>query len=275
MKVKLAIHWPAVFLITAILYILTIVLIPFSPAYSTICLFAIIAFWSRIPGVGMPSPLLILYFMDVIDFFSVVIAINIGGMEGGLFSLFINLSTRFCGVFPEWISTIKDSFAQFISCLLLPAFLPFMGYNIEYGIILYTILRSIVYVIFRVIPDGQDPVTFWVTDIMGASAVLFTINIIYAKLFGQFFEALLRQGVSFNWWLFILVSMVIYHVKIKLFGKTKHPFVLRLLKRIIKKVRAKQTQKSEKENRLNEITDRLIIKRTIKNIELESDFMYS
>ena len=213
--------------------------------------------------------------MDVIDFFSVVIAINIGGIEGGLFSLFINLSTRFCGVFPEWISTIKDSFAQFISCLLLPAFLPFMGYNIEYGIILYTILRSIVYVIFRVIPDGQDPVTFWVTDIIGASAVLFTINIIYAKLFGQFFEALLRQGVSFNWWLFILVSMVIYHVKIKLFGKTKHPFVLRLLKRIIKKVRAKQTQKSEKENRLNEITDRLIIKRTIKNIELESDFMYS
>jgi len=272
MKVRLKIHWPAVLLITAVLYLLTIVFIPFNPAFSTICLFAIIAFWSRIPGVGMPSPLLFLYFMDVIDFFSVVIAINIGGMEGGIFSLFINLSTRFCGVFPEWISTIKDSFAQFISCLLLPAFLPFMGHNIEYGIVLYTILRSIVYVIFRVIPDGQDPVSFWVTDIIGASIVLFTINIIYARLFGHFFEALLQHGVAFNWWLFIIVSVVVYYVKTKLFGKTKHPYVLRVLKRFIIFVRMRKRHESEKENRQKEIIDRMMVKRSIKTMELEKNY---
>ena len=74
MVTQLKIHWPVALFITAVLYILTIVCLPFNQTYSTLFMFAIISFWSRLPGVGIPSPMLFLYFMDVIDFFSVIIS---------------------------------------------------------------------------------------------------------------------------------------------------------------------------------------------------------
>jgi len=267
MVTQLKIHWPVALFITAVLYILTIVCLPFNQTYSTLFMFAIISFWSRLPGVGIPSPMLFLYFMDVIDFFSVIISINIGGMAGGVFSLFINMSSRLCCVYPEWIGVTKDSLAQFISCLLIPVFLPYIGNNIEYGIIFYTIARTIVYGIFRVIPDGTSPVQFWVYDIIGITFVIFFINIIYARLFGQFFNALLQGGVSFNWFLFIGVTIAIIWARSRFIPKEHNKPTIVIIKRLMKRLLSKKEVEDHKPYNQAEITNRILVRKARREIK--------
>ena len=90
----LMLNWPLVLITTGVLYVAIILSLPFSKVNATLFLFALIGFWSRLPGVGMPHPFFILYNMDFIDVFSIIIAVNLGGPTAALFSISIGLGKK-------------------------------------------------------------------------------------------------------------------------------------------------------------------------------------
>ena len=81
-----AFNWPIIIVTTITLYALTILTLPFNAIYATILLFSLISFWSRLPGVCIYEPVSIIYLMDFVDIFSIIIAIYIGPAQGATFS---------------------------------------------------------------------------------------------------------------------------------------------------------------------------------------------
>ncbi|MBU0758143.1 MAG: hypothetical protein KKF44_08800, partial [Nanoarchaeota archaeon] len=126
----IAIQWRMVNLVTIATYVFIILFLPFNQTTSSILLFGLIAFWSRLPGTGTPPPGEWLTMLDVVDIFSLIVAVNIGGIQGAVFSVVINLGSRVVGSFPDWTPILKDTLAQFIACLVIPFIYNITGQNI-------------------------------------------------------------------------------------------------------------------------------------------------
>jgi len=117
-KSKMFYHfWPLIIGITIVLYILILITLPFSNAWTTIFLFTLISYWSRLPGCGIRTPFFALYLADVVDLFSMIIAINIGGFIAAVFSAFCNLASRIGGVTPPWNGVINLTIIQALVCI--------------------------------------------------------------------------------------------------------------------------------------------------------------
>jgi len=241
-------YWPIVIIVTLVLYGLIIISLPFSGTNATVFLFTLIAFWSRLPGVGLPTPLYILYLADLVDFFSLIIAINIGGPAGALFTIFTNLVSRACGVYPTWLAVSKDAIAQAVVCLIIPFVHVMLGGDIFVSMIAYTILRALMFLPLRLLPVQTSFPQFLV---MMASMlpIQIAINGVYAKLFGDFLDGLMKSGVKFNWILFLGATVVILVAKISLFGisKSKNAWSIGAFKAIVRKTigRKKEVEKKE------------------------------
>jgi hypothetical protein len=205
---------------TVVLYAGILIALPFNPIYATIFLFTLMAFWSRLPGVGIIDPSYILYLTDFVDLFSLIVAINLGGFYGGLIALFGNIVPRFCGVYPMWYMVIEDAIGQFIVCMVIPLIHVAMGGDIFVSMIIYTILRIILIlpVDFFLYPGSKVQ---WIIEIVVGMVGLFIINGFYAKSFGLFFDGLLAKGVQFSWPLFFFVTAIILIFYITLFGRSK------------------------------------------------------
>jgi hypothetical protein len=253
-------NWPLVLTTTGILYLLIIISLPFSTVYATIFLFAIIAFWSRLPGVGMPPPFyFILYLADVIDIFSIIIAINVGAVQGAVFSLCLNIWSRLCGSMPpEWGGVISDSLGQFFACLLIPFAHVLLGNNIIYTVTAYTILR----VIF-VIPLDQIfyrvPWPRYILEMIIGVVLLFAVNLFYTKLFGNLVLNILNRGISFNWILFLFTTIIIIIVYLILFRHTQtisiKPVIQNLSRTLRRRFILNKRMKYEDRDRINEINE--------------------
>lgn len=240
-------YWPLVIIITIVLYGLILVSLPFSEVQATVFLFALISFWSRLPGVGMPSPFYVLYLIDFVDLFSLIIAINLGGYYGALFSVFGNLVSRACGIFPTWWPAVgKDTIAQFIVCLVIPYVHAITGGDILVSMIWYSIIRIALFFPMRFLPGTTQSSPEFLIMVAGTGGALLVINAAYARLFGDFLDNLLKAGVHFNWILFLLVTVVILGFKIYAFGhsETSRAFTFRAFKRIVRGVRKKVRQQS-------------------------------
>jgi len=241
--------------VTTVLYALIIINLPFNPVASTIFLFAIISYWSRLPGVGIPSPFFILYLADLVDLFSLLIAVNLGGIYGAIFSLFGNIGSRMAGITPYWSGVMKDGIIQFFICLIIPFIYSATGGNIVMTMMIYTIIRRMGFIVLWLIyPDlslGEFCV-IWV----GVTFASLTINAFYAKYFGGFFDGLLQSGVSFNWPMFIFVTIIVIAGKTYFFGTSKSKFMDQkyLLKHLLHKVIPQ-----EKGNKINAVNDIEII----------------
>lgn len=200
-------HWSLVWPISIGLYALSLLLIPLSITYSMVFLFALFGFWSRLPGVGIPTPFYLFYLMDFVDFFSLVVAVNIGGIQGALFSAFLNLSSRMCGITPAWVGVAKDTVAQFMVCLIIPFVYTWTGSGIVMGMVWYTILRLIMFFPMQVFFPTRSWTSF-LTDVIICLPLAIFINVFYAKILGNFLTETLQQGVAFNWTLFIIATVV-------------------------------------------------------------------
>ncbi len=214
----LAIFWPLVFAFTGICYSLLLLFLPFNQAAATVMLFAIISFWSRLPGVGIPHPFYVLYMADFVDFFSLIIAINVGGLTGGIFAFSINILSRLSGVYPDWITVSKDAIAQFFVCLIIPFIYIAIGGDIFLSMIWYSVLRMFMFFPLRILPNKYPFPQAVVNIILGGIGVLI-VNAAYARLFGGYFDSLLQGGFRFNWLLFLFVTAVILYVGLKVMGR--------------------------------------------------------
>jgi hypothetical protein len=252
---KFNLIWPAIFAVTIVLYILILVYLPFDQLMSTIFLFALIGFWSRLPGVGMDTPLYILYFADIIDFLAIILVINVSPIVGATYSFAINILSRLCGTTPRWDGVLKDTAAQYFACLLVPYILPLTGGNLEATMGWYTVIRCILFIPGRLIPDGTNWIQFWVYEILAASIAMYLVNIFYARYFGWFFEAMIAQGTSFNWFLFIGVSIIIWQIKKRLYPTDEKPVFQKLIKNLIQKHRKRKQKKQSIDDNITLMTE--------------------
>lgn len=251
-------YWPLVNFVTTTLYILMLITLPFSRIYSAVFLFALIGFWSRLPGVAIPSPLYILYLADFIDFFTVIITIHLGPMEGAVFSFSLNIVSRMCGNFPYWMGVIKDSAAQAIACFAVPLIYSLSGGNIVMTMTIYTVLRALLFFPMRIIPDGTSWVYFIFYDMIGATIAMTGINIFYAKIFGSYIDSLLQQGLKFNWMFFLIITAIIYVLRKKAAKQTEQRFksipsqIFEISSLFIKRFLTKKEDKKKRQSSYNE-----------------------
>jgi hypothetical protein len=175
--------------------------------------------------------------MDVIDIFSVIVAVNLGGVEGAMFSLCGNVISRLCGVYPEWKGVFEDSVAQFLTCLIIPFVHVALGGNILVTVIAYTVIRIIIMLPMDFVFYCTS-VPKWIIEIIIGTILIIFINIIYVKLFGDFFDNLLKRGMNFSWILFIFATavIIIFYASVFGFSKTiKGPSLIKIIKHYIHK----------------------------------------
>jgi len=237
---------------------LIIITLPFNAIYATIFLFALIAFWSRMPGVGMPHPFYILYNADVVDIFTLIIAINLGPVQAILFSLFCNYSSRMCGVYPDWAGVIQDSIYMSIFALIAPLLSIIVGGDLILVILIYTIIRPIYFFLMNFLWPRSSVIQRIITSV-GAGFCIFIINAFYAKVFGDFFENLLQKGVAFSWILFLFATVVILIFAIVIFGFSPKKIGKNIGKKVVKlaKSRIKKEQNQNQDNKYDEEFDEM------------------
>ncbi len=194
-------------------------------------LFALFGFWSRLPGVGIPTPFYLFYLMDFVDFFSLIIAVNVGGIQGAIVSVFLNLSSRLCGITPGWVGVFKDAIAQGVVCLIIPFVVSWTSANIVMSMIWYTVLRTLMFIPMQIFFPTRSFTSF-ITNVIVCLPLLLIINVFYAKILGNFLTATLQHGVAFNWTLFIIATVIIAGILLYRNGKT-------LLNPLRKKIQSK------------------------------------
>jgi len=246
-------HWQFVFLATIVLYILIIITLPFNPVYATIFLFTLIGFWSRLPGVGIYHPLWILYNMDLVDVFVLIIAVNGYVAEAIVASIFMNLYSRACGVFPTWGPVVHDTIAMAVVLLIIHPLHALFGGNILYTMAAFTIIRACIWPIFAPFTYNIGIVRYTIEWISSVIQLLF-FNGIYLQLFGRFFDNLLGSGVAFSWPLFIFATIVIFVFYYGFKGKSKSDVSLtKGLIRLIKPKKKKHVMQDSTPGRMERV----------------------
>lgn len=239
-------NWPIIIVTTVVLYVLTILFLPFNAITATIILFSLIAFWSRLPGMCVMEPARILYKMDFVDLFAVIIAIYVGPLHGAMFALLWNILPWFAG--GGWVSIIgvtKDGIAQAIICIFIPFIHTMTGGNLVLTITIFSFLRTPLFFLLCLIIPHRPVFEQLVQVFIGGAAVL-VINAFYAKLFGGFLESLLVKGASFSWVLFFIATMVILVFSITVMGFSPKKTGKNIGRQVIKIAKSKTRKKSNK-----------------------------
>lgn len=204
----IAINWPVVITTTVVLYALTILLLPFNAVGATVALYALIAFWSRLPGICILEPVAILYWMDLIDIFGMIIAIYVNPVLGAVFAMLLTIFPRICGPQWTWLAIVKDGVTLGILCLLAPFIFMFNNDVLLTVVILSVIRIPLLFIANLLIPHRSVIDMLW--RMVVACIVLLFVNSFYAKLFGNFFSNMLQEGAVFSWPLFLVATAVIF-----------------------------------------------------------------
>jgi hypothetical protein len=242
----IGIHWGIIRIVSGILYILMLLTLPFSVTASTMLLFTLIAFWSRLPGVAIVTPLWILYMIDVVDLFSMLVAINVGGIYGAVIAAFCNFVPRIAGITPPWSDVVKDTIIQPIICLIIP-FVYSVVNDITACMIIYTLLRQAGFFFANFIYPEHGLFPKYLVIFILYTTTQTIVNYMLSKYFGGFFNNVIASGVGFNWILFLIATIVV----LLTFVFTKKSIIsVKLLKGITRNI-LKNTKKESEEMNMN------------------------
>jgi hypothetical protein len=195
--------WKPIKVVSVITYALILLIAPFSQFWATVILFGLICFWSRIPC-------LISMFtkdLEVIDFFTVVLAIHVGGLFAGIFGGALMLFTRLFGPREWYLYTIKDAISIFICGLFASAVYAVLGSQL-YTLYAFTLMRYVLYIILTVI---MEPEAIFLELGLCAACIGegLIVNTIMNALFESRLDMVMADGVQFNFGLFIAATLVI------------------------------------------------------------------
>jgi hypothetical protein len=188
---------------TAIMFVLSLGLIPFHPLAATLLMFSIICLWSRIPA-------LISAFtkdLEVIDFFTVFIALNIGGVAGGIFGAANLLFSRLFGPL-EWpYYTVKDAISIFAGGFLSPIVFVYTN-DILITMYIFTLIRYALYLLLTVLIEFEA--LLLEVGICAISIfVAFASNTITVSVFGSVIDSVLQTGLQVNLTLIGFVAAIV------------------------------------------------------------------
>ncbi len=162
------------------------------------------------------EPLPILYVLDFIDVFAVIIAIYVGPIQGATFALIWNIYPRLCGAYRPWQVFFKDGGVQAFICLFMP-FIHMATGSIVISVLIFSILRIPLYLLVCFMIPHRGLIDQLVQTGAAGTAVII-VNGFYAKLFGNFFTNLLQKGTQFSWILFLIATATILLFSIFVLG---------------------------------------------------------
>ncbi len=195
--------WKPVYYVSIALLLLAIFSVTINPVVATIILFTLVSLWTRIPGLILP----VARDLEMIDFFMLIIAVNLGGPQAAVFGVFALWFAKIFGPLENPHYTIKDSVAFVISGLLLPIIFTVTG-SLLMTIYAFVLLR---YAIRFIISVGIDPDCLFeeITVIVLGIPIGLITNTIFVNVFGDFTTKLISEGLSFSLELFGFVAIII------------------------------------------------------------------
>ena len=198
--------WNEVKKTSIFIFILIIIILPFSRFWATIITFALFSLWSRILCLVTDYT----KDFDMIDFFAVILAVNIGGFFAGLFVIFMMAFSWFFGTHEDPIYTGMDAIAMFFGALFSPIFFQASG-NMLYTMYFFTFVRYLVYSIISITFLGLD--RFIVADLpLGfiGLPIAYLTNTFMMKHLGVFFtDVISSTGLKFSFKLLLLAGIII------------------------------------------------------------------
>jgi hypothetical protein len=196
--------WKPVKIVSIIIYSVIFIFYPFNTFWATILLFALIAFWSRIPCLISPFT----KDFEVVDFFTVMLAIHVGGIFGGIFGATILLFSRVFGPNEYILYTVKDSICLLVGGILTPFFFSMTG-SALYTIYLFTAVRYAGYLILTLLIEPQ----FFMLELGYCAAgigVAYLSNTLIMKLFEAPLSNAFEGGLHFDITIFLFATLVIF-----------------------------------------------------------------
>ena len=196
---------------TLAMFVVSVILIFVHPIAATILMFSIVCLWSRVPA-------LISAFtkdLEVIDFFTVYVALSMGGWVGGLFGAANMLFSRLYGPL-EWPwYTVKDAISLFICGLATPIVYTWTGGNILITMYSFTAIRYASYLILTVfLEPGALMLEIGICSVSVFVAIL--SNTITVSIFGAVISSILDTGLQVN---LTLIGFIIAILGLAFFSK--------------------------------------------------------
>ena len=195
--------WKGVKIVSLVAYVLILLAFPFSSFWATIILFALIAFWSRVPAmISMFTKE-----VEVLDFFTVLLAIHVGGIFAGLFGAAIMLFSKLFAPNEWYLYTIKDAASFFVCALITPLVYAASGSTLT-TIYVFMIVRFSVYMVLTVILEPE-----YIMLELGLCTAGILVGGIYNTFIMKSFEGLvapmIEEGVKFSFSLFLVATLVV------------------------------------------------------------------
>lgn len=204
------IRWGALYYTSIAVLALILLLAFIEPFAATLLSFALLALWSRIPCMTND----ITKDLEVVDLFTILIAINVGRFWGGLFGLSIMLVSRLyntgeSGGYSETpLYTIIDAFSLFLVGLLAPNIYSLAGNSLVYSLYFSTAFRYFLgYAELAVFVPSEF--FYWLRLVVPALASAYVANTLAALLLGDYAAGLLKSGLSLPWGLVFLFFIVL------------------------------------------------------------------
>ena len=180
----------------------TILLARTHPVGAALLAFAILGTWSRVPAMFS----LMAKDVEFLDFFTVMVAVNMGALVGGGFGILVFL---FSGIFAKkepFIYIVTDAICFLAGGLLTPFFFGLTGGNLLITMYLFTAIR---YGLSIIMTLATPQFMFLVLQLLAIGAIVaYTTNTVMVVLFGDIISQLFQGGLGFNMQLFSILIII-------------------------------------------------------------------
>lgn len=200
---KQAVFWKPLLYTSIGMFVITILLIFVSPFLAAIMSFAILTLWSRIPAMMTRFT----KDLDIGDFFSVMIAINVGGIQGAAFGTLNLWFSRIFSTVEPFEATIEDSVAFMVWIPLMPFFYDLWGGNIVFTMYTFTLLRHTTHTLLAFVLEPQEVGYEFISSVVGIP-IGFASNTILSTLFAEKVTKLTKEGLGLSWEILVFIAIV-------------------------------------------------------------------
>ena len=185
-------------------FILTLILLLFSPIWAVVNVLALICVWSRVPG-------FIHYIFNRLalnDFFTFIVAVSLGGWIGVAFGTFVTMFARIFGPYEYFPYTLRATIAISIAALFTPLIVAYTGSANWVAFLLYETVMYFVYYLLVIV--------FWREEIGLELALIpaviffdYALNSILLQLFGTTIANMLTGNIQSGWPFIIFAGLLL------------------------------------------------------------------
>ncbi len=204
MALENLILWKPLQRTTVVMYLLVLLLAFPAPKLATLLLFAIVALWSRVPAMMT----MFTRDVEVVDFFTVIISLNMGPLIGGIFGAGLILFSRIFGPLEDLDYTFKESICFFVGAFFSYYVYALTGANVMITMFSFTFVRYAFYPVLDLLATPNK--VFLTLIILTVSAPVAVVsNLLWVNLFGDALNRIFEKGAVLSWELLLFVTSAI------------------------------------------------------------------